>query len=210
VGKVSPDVKNLAQVKVGDLLTISYQQSIAVSATRKGEANPLFVGGDSSTAAPGERPSASVSSQTKKTVKVVAVDPKAKTLTVEGADGKTFSTVVKRPEFIQKLEQLRPGDQLDVVTTDAYVVEVTPAAPGAKPSMSYSMSTLIIDSGEVVQRAGSTIIVRNEQGRRIRVAVDPDFKFKLDGKDATVFDLKPGMKLNRMAFRVVENVSYEG
>jgi hypothetical protein len=31
----------------------------------------------------------------------------------------------------------------------------------------------------------------------------------LDGKEATVYDLKPGAKLTRTALRVVESVEYE-
>jgi hypothetical protein len=67
----------------------------------------------------------------------------------------------------------------------------------------------VVDHGEVVRRMNNTIFVRNEKGRMVKVAVDPKFKFTLDGKEATVYDLEPGVKLTRTAFRVVENVQYE-
>ena len=47
--QAGPEVKNLPQVKVGDLVEITYYESMAISARKKGESNPLFVGGDSST-----------------------------------------------------------------------------------------------------------------------------------------------------------------
>ena len=43
----------------------------------------------------------------------------------------------------------------------------------------------------------------------IRVAVDPAFKFKIDGKEMTVTDLQPGTQLTRTAFRVIESASFE-
>ena len=75
--------------------------------------------------------------------------------------------------------------------------------------MSRDVTTLVVDHGEVVRRMNNTIFVRNEKGKIIKVVVDPKFKFKLNGKDATVYDLKPGAKLTRTAFRVVESVEYE-
>jgi hypothetical protein len=67
----------------------------------------------------------------------------------------------------------------------------------------------VVDHGEVVRRMNNTIFVRNEKGKILKVVVDPDFKFMLDGKEATVYDLKPGAKLTRTALRVVESVEYE-
>ncbi len=208
-GKVAPEVKNLPQVKVGDLVTTSYYSSLAVSAHKKGEPNPLFTGGDVTTAEAGKRPAGHLIEQTKATVTVVAVDTKARTLTVSDEQGDLFTTDVIRPEFVAKLANLKPGDQLDLVLTEALFLEVTKAAPGAKPSVGREVTTLIIDRGEVVRRNGSTLFVRNERGRMVKVAVDPDFKFQLNGKEATVFDLEPGDKLARTAFRVVDSTYYE-
>jgi hypothetical protein len=67
----------------------------------------------------------------------------------------------------------------------------------------------VVDHGEVVRRMNNTIFVRNEKGRIVEVVVDPEFEFTLDGRKATVYDVEPGVKLTRTAFRVVENVQYE-
>jgi hypothetical protein len=71
------------------------------------------------------------------------------------------------------------------------------------------VTTLVVDHGEVVRRMNNTLFVRNDQGRVVKIVVDPKFKFLLDGKEATVYDLKPGSQLKRTAFRVVESVEYE-
>lgn len=209
-GTVEEDVKNLGQVRVGDMVTIAYYQSTAISATKKGEPNPLFTAGSAATASPGEKPGAYVSSQTKRTVTVVSVDADKRSVIFQDENGVLFPVEVERPEFARKLQTLRAGDQLDVIVTEAVITGVTAAAPGEKPSVTYDAATLIVDRGEVVRRVGNVLYIRNEQGRMVKVNVDPKFKFMLDGKEATVADLQPGTKLTRTAFRVVESVSFEG
>jgi hypothetical protein len=200
-GRVEDDVKNLGQVKVGDMLSVSYHASVALSASKPGQPNPLFTGGEASTAEEGKRPALSVSEQTKRTVTVVSVDPEKRSIVFQGEDGTLFPVEVERPEFARKLQTVQPGDKIDVVTTEAVIAEVTPAAPGAKAGMSYSASTLIVERGEVLWRSGNTILVRDERGRSVKVTVDPKFKFTVDGKEVTVADLKPGTRLTRTALR---------
>lgn len=201
MGRVEDEVKNLGQVKAGDMVTITYHASVAMSASKPGQPSPLFTGGDTSTSAEGERPSVSVSEQTKTTVTVVSVDPEKRSLVLQSEDGSLLPVEVDRPEFARKLQNLKPGDKIDVVLTEAVIAEVTPAAPGAKPKVSYTSSTLVVERGEVLWRNGNTILVRGENGRSVRVTVDPKYKFKVDGKDVTVAQLKPGTKLTRTALR---------
>ena len=200
-GRVEEDVKNLGQVKVGDMVSITYQASIALSASRPGEPSPLFTGGEASTAAEGDRPAISVSEQTKHTVTVVSVDPEKRSVVLQGESGTLFPVEVERPEFARKLQTLRPGDKIDVVTTEAVIAKVTPAAAGEKAGMSYTSSTLIVERGEVVWRHGNVILVRDERGRSVKATVDPKFEFTVNGKTITVNDLKPGTKLTRTALR---------
>lgn len=207
-GRVEEDVKNLGQVKVGDMVTISYQASVAMSASRPGEPNPLFTGGEASTAEEGKRPEVSVSEQSKRTVTVVSVDPEKRSIVLQGENGTLFPVEVERPEFARKLQSVRPGDKIDVVTTEAVIAKVTPAAPGEKAGITYTASMLMIDRGEVVWRNGNTLLIRDERGRSLKVTVDPKFKFKLNGQDATVADVKPGTKLSRTALRT-EKVELE-
>lgn len=209
-GHVDDAVKNLDQVKAGDMLTIAYYTSVAFSATKKGEPNPLFTGGEAASAAPGAKPEGYVSKQIKKTVTVISVDAEAKSIVFQNADGTLFPVEVKRPEFVQKLQGIRAGDQMDIVYSEALIAEVTPASATAKPSITQQVGTLIVDRGEVVKRMNNVLMIRNEKGRTVRVAVDPKFKFMLGGKEVTVMDLKEGTKLERTAFRIVESTTFEG
>jgi predicted RNA-binding protein len=206
-GRVSDDVKNLDQVKLGDLLTVSYSQSVALRQSRPGEPNPLYKGGDASTAEPGERPGLATSEQNKGTVTVVSVDLDNHQIVLESEDGTVFPVSVDRPEFRTKLETVRPGDKIDVVTTEAVIAQVTPAGAGDKAGMTYTESTLIVERGEVLWRQGNLLAIRNERGRTFKVTVDSKYKFLIDGKEATVADLKPGTRLTRTALRVSKVVA---
>jgi len=180
-----------------------------MSASKPGEPNPLFTGGEATTAEEGKHPEASVSEQTKHTVTVVSVDPEKRSVVLqEDKTGAIFPVEVERPEIARKLQTLKPGDKIDVVTTEAIIVKVTPAAKGAKPGMTYTSSTLIVERGVVVQRLGNTIVVRDENGRKVKVTVDPKYKFMLDGQEVTVASLREGTKLTRVALRT-EKVDYE-
>ena len=57
---------------------------------------------------------------------------------------------------------------------------------------------------------GNTLFIRNNAGRIIKVAVDPDYKFMLNGKEATVADIEAGTKLSRTAFRITDAIAFEG
>ena len=201
-GRVEDDVKNLGQVKVGDMVSISYYASVALSAAKPGERSPLFATAEVATAGAGKRPAAYAAGQSKHTVTVIAVDPEKRAIVFQGEDGTLFPAEVERPEFARKLQTVRVGDKIDVEVTEAVIAEVRPAGAGAKPGLSAETSTLMVDRGEVVWRSGNNIIVRDDRGRSVKVAVDPKFKFLVDGQQITVGDLKVGTKLTRTALRV--------
>lgn len=206
-GRVADDVKNLDQVKVGDLLMVSYSQSVALTPSRPGEPNPLYKGGEASTAQPGERPAGASSEQSKGTLTVVSVDLDQNQIVLESEDGTVFPVSVNRPEFKTKLATVRPGDKIDVVTAEAVIAEITPAGAGDKAGVTYTESTLIVERGEVLWRQGNLLAIRNERGRTFRVTVDSKYRFLIDGKEATVADLKPGTHLTRTALRVSKVVA---
>ena len=54
-----------------------------------------------------------------------------------------------------------------------------------------------VKSGEVVYVSGNDLVVRVADGEIKHVTVPDDFKFQVDGKDLTVHELTPGMKLTR-------------
>lgn len=54
-----------------------------------------------------------------------------------------------------------------------------------------------VKSGEVVYVSGNELVVRVEDGQVKHFSVPEDFKFQVDGKDLTVHELTPGMRLTR-------------
>lgn len=205
-GVVSDEVKDLSRVKVGDLVSVSYYEAIAASVHRKGDAAPLFSASDVAARAEPGKSTRGVAAASM-TVTVVSVDRKANSMVLQGADGTLYPTNVVRPEFQAKLKDVKPGDQIDVTYSEALITGLTPLAAGEEAKMTMKAGTLVIDAGEVVKRNQNVLIIRNSNGRMVKAVVDGDFRFNVDGKEMTVYDLREGTKLVRTAIRVRE-VSY--
>jgi len=79
------------------------------------------------------------------------------------------------------LSALKPGQKVMVERTTT-----TTTLPPEK--------VVTVRNGEVVQVVGRTLMYR-ENGESKKVTVPGDFKFTIDGKELTIAQLKPGMKL---------------
>jgi Cu/Ag efflux protein CusF len=124
--KASDEVRNLAQVKVGDTVKFAYYESLAVRVLKKGE--PFPKAGESaamSRAKQGEKPAGVVGAETSVNVTLMAIDKKAKTATLKGEDGKTVTVKPLHPE---KLNEVKVGDRAVITYTEAIAVKVEPAA----------------------------------------------------------------------------------
>jgi len=124
--KASDEVRNLAQVKVGDVVKFAYYESLAVRVLKKGEAFPTA--GESAgmaRAKPGEKPAGVVGAETSVNATITAIDKKAKTATLKGEDGKSVTVKPLRPE---KLNEVKVGDRLVITYTEAVAVKVEEAA----------------------------------------------------------------------------------
>ena len=121
----SEDVKNLAQVKPGDVITATYGEALAYEVKKGGQVADVatVVGGGA--AAPGSRPAAGIARQTTVTVLITAIDPKAPSVTFKGPQGNTRTIKVLHPE---KLEGVSVGDTVQLTFTEAFAVKVE-AAP---------------------------------------------------------------------------------
>jgi len=124
--KASDEVRNLAQVKVGDEVRFAYYESLAVRVLKKDEAFPAA--GESTAMArakPGEKPAGVIGTETSVNATITAIDKKAKTATLKGEDGKSVTVTPLRPE---KLDEVKVGDRLVITYTEAVAVKVEPAA----------------------------------------------------------------------------------
>jgi ribosomal protein S1 len=124
-----PSVKNLAQVKPGDIVTATYTESVGYVVKKDG-ATGMTASQGMTSAAPGEKPAAVSTSKTTVTVKITAIDPKVPSVTFKGPQGSTHTVKVEDPE---KLEGVMVGDMVDITYTEALSLKVhTPAAAKKK------------------------------------------------------------------------------
>jgi hypothetical protein len=114
------EVRNLAQVKVGDVITATYIEEIAWEVHRGGQADltGTVAGGR---AAPGEMPAGLVASQVVLTVEIIAIDLETPTVTFRGPQGQTKTILVRHPE---RLEGVKVGDTVDIIYSEAFAIQV--------------------------------------------------------------------------------------
>jgi Cu/Ag efflux protein CusF len=124
--KAADEVRNLAQLKVGDQVTFTYFQSVAVRVLKEGESFPKASESKSvSRAKKGETPGGEVEREKSFNFTINAIDKEAKNVTLIDKDGKLLTVQPLRPE---KLDEVKLGDRLVVTYSDLYAVKVEPAA----------------------------------------------------------------------------------
>ena len=119
----SSNVKNLAQVKKGDIITAKYTEALAYQIRKHG--TPGVATTQAAMAADsGAMPAGAVAQQTTVTVTITAIDPKVPTVTFRGPKGNTETIKVKDP---QKLKGVKVGDMVDITYTEALAIKVDEA-----------------------------------------------------------------------------------
>ena len=124
--EVGPEVKNFAQMKVGDHVVVSYYRGLAAEVKPAG----TVVSKDvqqvdlATTAKSGEKPAAGIGTAVKATVVVQKVDTKANTVTITRPDGSVKTVNVLSDEGKAFIKKLKVGDKVDVVYAEAVAVEV--------------------------------------------------------------------------------------
>jgi len=116
-------VKNLAQVKKGDIITAVYTEEIAYQVKHHGETGAQGTAAVAS-AKPGSMPAGIAAKQVVVTVQITAIDPTVPTVTFKGPQGNTQTIKVKDP---QKLVGVKVGDMVDITYTESLAVKVDKA-----------------------------------------------------------------------------------
>lgn len=124
--EVSKDVRNLAQVKVGDSVVVQYYASIAAVIAPKGSVT------ESNTAAAvradeGAKPGAAVGSIVVTNVVIQSVDKESHVVVFSGADGLVREVQVQDPDLQKFVATLKKGDQVEVTFGEALAVSVEAA-----------------------------------------------------------------------------------
>ena len=128
--EVGDEVKNLAQVKKGDDVVVTYYESLVITVRKKGEAKPGVESGEGiATAKPGEMPAALAARRTSLTATVVGLDRSAGTVTLKGTNGKIVTVKAREP---RRLEHVKVGDLIEAEYTAAVAISVERAATATK------------------------------------------------------------------------------
>ena len=117
-----PEVRNLAQVKKGDVVRVTYHESLAYQVMRAGTANPgVAASTDVSRAPLGGMPSGAVTQTTTVRATIAAIDKSASTVTLRGPKGNLTTIKARDPS---KLDAVQVGDLVDITYTEALAVAV--------------------------------------------------------------------------------------
>ncbi len=120
--KAGPEVRNLAQVKPGDVLTVRYLESVALF-VRKSSEPPAATEAQAVEVAPkGEKPAGLIVNTVEVTGTVEAVDLANRTVTLKGPEGK--SRTIKVDPSVKRLADVKKGDQVVARHTEALALSV--------------------------------------------------------------------------------------
>ncbi|MGF6924487.1 Cu/Ag efflux protein CusF [Paraburkholderia sp. 40] len=123
--QVGEEARNFDQLKVGDVVTAVYRQSLTLSlqknvgATASTEEQPMM-----ERAPKGGKPGGTVGRQVTIVADVVAVNPNSRTVTLKGPKGNTVDLKVEDPA---QFANIKKGDQVQAVYTEALAISVEPA-----------------------------------------------------------------------------------
>ena len=124
--RAGDQVRNLAQVKVGDEVTATYYESLAFQVKKPGDASMgTVVGQEMARAKPGEKPGMAGARVTTQTTKITGINKQAGTVTLQDEDGESITVKARNPE---NLERVAIGDLVEITLTEAVGVSVEPAA----------------------------------------------------------------------------------
>jgi len=131
--KVGPEARNLDQVKVGDVVTVSYYESFTAQMRLHDKPNEGFQNAAGAIrAGAGEQPGGAAAQSVASTVTIDKVDLTANTVSFHRPDGGTGTLPIRSPEGKAFVSKLKKGDVVDVMYTEALAIDVSKGAAGGK------------------------------------------------------------------------------
>jgi hypothetical protein len=129
--EAGPEVRNFAQIKVGDRVVARYYEALAATLRHRGDGSgetqapvtDAVVG----RAAAGDRPGIAAGTQTQQTVRITVVDKKNHVVSFYGSDGLARSIPIRTPQGQAFADKLKAGDEVEVSYTEAVALTVEPA-----------------------------------------------------------------------------------
>lgn len=120
--RADEQVKNLPQVRKGDIVTAVYKRAIAARLLKKGDKKkPMGVAGEFATAKQGEKPAAVGAQMIEVTAKVTNVNREKQEVTLKGPKGNKVTVAVQDPTT---LDGVKKGDLVDVMYAEGVAISV--------------------------------------------------------------------------------------
>jgi Cu/Ag efflux protein CusF len=120
--KVDSRVQNLAQVKVGDHLAMSFTEEIAIVVGKSNETPGAASSEQVSVAPNGDKPGVVMVETSAVSAQILAVDAPNHRVTLLDPDGK--KKTIKVSQKVTNLDDLKVGDTVDMLMTDSTVIEI--------------------------------------------------------------------------------------
>jgi hypothetical protein len=121
--KAPPGARNFDQIATGDSIRVEYLDSVAIF-VRKASDPPQATTLHAVTVAPkGQKPEGVLVETTEITARVEAIDYSARTVTLRGPQGN--SRTINVDSQVKRLNEVKPGDEVVIRTTDAIAITVS-------------------------------------------------------------------------------------
>ena len=117
---VPPSAKRFDELKVGDKVSITYNNNVSARLKPPGEA-PVNTATGTSTAGQGERPGGTAAMQRTMTATIDAIDKSASSMTFSGPNGWKYSRHIVDPAVFDKV---KVGDKVDITWATDVTVSV--------------------------------------------------------------------------------------
>jgi len=118
-------VRNLAQVKAGDDVVVTYYESVAFEVKKPGDATPgVAVAEGAQRAKLGEKQGGSVARVTTVTATITGIDKTNGTATLTGPDGEPTTVKARNPA---NLEKVKIGDLVEITFSESLAIAVESA-----------------------------------------------------------------------------------
>lgn len=124
---VDKRARNLAQVKVGDVVKVAYVQQVAWQARKAGQgaaSTEVQTEAAGVRAEPGEKPAGAVGQRVTFTATIEAIDLAKGTVTLKGPQGNSQTIKARNPANLKKVQV---GDLVDITYTEALALKVESA-----------------------------------------------------------------------------------
>jgi len=121
--EVDEEVKNLAQVKVGDTLSVEYIASVSIEVLPPEDVKPGAATVTSITRAqPGEKPAGVASQAVVVVMTIEDIDLENQLATLKSDDGKLSTVKPRNPENLKKV---KIGDKIVITQTESIAIKIT-------------------------------------------------------------------------------------